>query len=102
MKPVCHPPIRRAWPQHEDPTKAIHADQLQVKVKQKNLRVGEVIPGGAGGIRTRYLFNAIEALSQLSYSPNTGQVAGSVADVRRGQTKMAVCQNKNRSTADTR
>lgn len=26
--------------------------------------------GGAGGIRTRYLFNAIEALSQLSYSPD--------------------------------
>ena len=25
--------------------------------------------GGAGGIRTLYLFNAIEALSQLSYSP---------------------------------
>ncbi len=27
--------------------------------------------GGAGGIRTLYLFNAIEALSQLSYSPVT-------------------------------
>ena len=26
--------------------------------------------GGAGGIRTLYLFNAIEALSQLSYSPD--------------------------------
>jgi hypothetical protein len=25
--------------------------------------------GGAGGIRTRYLFNAIEALSRVSYSP---------------------------------
>ena len=25
--------------------------------------------GGAGGARTLYLFNAIEALSQLSYSP---------------------------------
>ena len=25
--------------------------------------------GGAGGTRTPYLFNAIEALSQLSYSP---------------------------------
>ena len=25
--------------------------------------------GGAGGTRTRYLFNAIEALSRLSYSP---------------------------------
>ena len=25
--------------------------------------------GGADGIRTHYLFNAIEALSQLSYSP---------------------------------
>jgi hypothetical protein len=28
-----------------------------------------VIDGGAGGTRTPYLFNAIEALSQLSYSP---------------------------------
>ena len=26
--------------------------------------------GGAGGDRTLYLFNAIEALSQVSYSPN--------------------------------
>ena len=25
--------------------------------------------GGAGGTRTPYLFNAIEALSQMSYSP---------------------------------
>ena len=35
--------------------------------------------GGAGGTRTPYLFNAIEALSQLSYSPTiasdgTGQI----------------------------
>ncbi len=29
----------------------------------------KVMFGGAGGIRTLYLFNAIEALSQLSYSP---------------------------------
>ena len=33
----------------------------------------EVLPivnfGGAGGTRTPYLFNAIEALSQMSYSP---------------------------------
>ncbi len=28
--------------------------------------------GGAGGNRTRYLFNAIEALSQMSYSPTVG------------------------------
>ena len=27
------------------------------------------IIGGAGGTRTPYLFNAIEALSQMSYSP---------------------------------
>jgi hypothetical protein len=27
------------------------------------------LPGGAGGVRTLYLFNAIEALSQMSYSP---------------------------------
>ena len=38
-----------------------------------NLWCGEVVIGGAGGIRTLCLFNAIEALSQLSYSPdNTG------------------------------
>ena len=28
--------------------------------------------GGAGGDRTLYLFNAIEALSQVSYSPTVG------------------------------
>ena len=27
--------------------------------------------GGAAGTRTPYLFNAIEALSQMSYSPTT-------------------------------
>ncbi len=27
------------------------------------------VSGGAGGTRTPYLFNAIEALSQMSYSP---------------------------------
>ena len=32
--------------------------------------------GGAGGTRTPYLFNAIEALSQMSYSP-TGYGADS-------------------------
>ena len=31
-------------------------------------RVG-MVSGGAGGTRTPYLFNAIEALSQMSYSP---------------------------------
>ena len=30
---------------------------------------GTVTPGGAGGIRTPYLLNAIQSLSQLSYSP---------------------------------
>ena len=29
----------------------------------------EGVIGGAGGDRTLYLFNAIEALSQVSYSP---------------------------------
>jgi hypothetical protein len=33
-------------------------------------RINPTENGGAGGIRTRYLFNAIEALSQLSYSPD--------------------------------
>ena len=31
--------------------------------------MNSVLPGGAGGTRTRCLFNAIEALSRLSYSP---------------------------------
>ena len=30
--------------------------------------------GGAGGTRTPYLFNAIEALSRLSYSPICGRL----------------------------
>ena len=38
----------------------------------------EVLPidnyGGAGGIRTPYLLNAIQALSQLSYSPTTHDI----------------------------
>ena len=32
--------------------------------------------GGAGGTRTPYLFNAIEALSRLSYSPIGGRLFG--------------------------
>ncbi len=45
---------------------------------------GSVLPtmpsGGAGGTRTPYLFNAIEALSQMSYSPTgSGRRAPSVA-----------------------
>ena len=35
------------------------------------IRIGERC--GAGGTRTPYLFNAIEALSQLSYSPTPAQ-----------------------------
>ena len=31
--------------------------------------------GGAGGTRTLYLFNAIEALSRLSYSPTDDVIA---------------------------
>ena len=30
-----------------------------------------MLDGGAGGTRTPYLFNAIEALSQMSYSPTS-------------------------------
>ncbi len=37
--------------------------------------LGTVHDGGAGGTRTPYLFNAIEALSQLSYSPTLLGVA---------------------------
>ncbi len=41
-------------------------------INEKSHRISDgfsKISGGAGGIRTLYLFNAIEALSQLSYSP---------------------------------
>ena len=34
--------------------------------------------GGAGGTRTLYLFNAIEALSRLSYSPKERTRAGAL------------------------
>ena len=38
--------------------------------EERNLNfVSELKVGGAAGTRTPYLFNAIEALSQLSYSP---------------------------------
>ena len=37
-------------------------------------REGKV--GGAGGTRTLYLFNAIEALSRLSYSPSINRGRG--------------------------
>ena len=36
-------------------------------------RMGREGGCGAGGTRTPYLFNAIEALSQLSYSPTPAQ-----------------------------
>ena len=46
---------------------------LPLLLEKSSLDVEGVPPtvsfGGAGGIRTLYLFNAIEALSQLSYSP---------------------------------
>ena len=54
-------------------TKACVEYTLPVPVSHNESRTGEVLPmvssGGAEGIRTPYLFNAIEALSQLSYSP---------------------------------
>ncbi len=44
--------------------------------------VSQALGGGAGGTRTPYLFNAIEALSQLSYSPT----ATKYSTRRRGYT----------------
>jgi hypothetical protein len=38
-------------------------------MKAKSFGCRKVWTGGAGGTRTPYLFNAIEALSQMSYSP---------------------------------
>ena len=40
--------------------------------------------GGAGGARTLYLFNAIEALSQLSYSPTNSQTFGPTTNITTG------------------
>ena len=36
--------------------------------------------GGAAGTRTPYLFNAIEALSQMSYSPTQVRINSEVAE----------------------
>ena len=50
-------------------------------------RMGREGSCGAGGTRTPYLFNAIEALSQLSYSPTPakyikGQTPAQLRNVR--------------------
>ena len=39
------------------------SQKLELKAMEMNI-------GGAGGIRTPYLFDANEALSQMSYSPD--------------------------------
>ena len=46
------------------------------KVALNGAVLSSVKSGGAGGARTLYLFNAIEALSQLSYSPSKGRDSG--------------------------
>ena len=57
------------------------------------------VSGGAGGNRTRYLFNAIEALSQMSYSP-TGPLTRrrergySLANEARNPQLPVACQNR--------
>ena len=48
-----------------------HTDGRRRNVLDGNRQ--SAVSGGAGGNRTRYLFNAIEALSQMSYSP-TGRL----------------------------
>ena len=56
------------------------ADSVEIALNggvRKSVRLG-----GAGGTRTPYLFNAIEALSQMSYSPN---LAGSVRQYSKGR-----------------
>ena len=47
--------------------------------------------GGAGGTRTPYLFNAIEALSQMSYSPTRagGLLGHYVVDYTRAFSDLA-------------
>ncbi len=68
---------KREWPQK---LKQRHDEFVNILVniidgKTKEAATGntdierEITSGGAGGTRTLYLFNAIEALSQMSYSP---------------------------------
>ncbi len=57
--------------------------------------------GGAGGNRTRYLFNAIEALSQMSYSP-TSCVDGKKPPARRDCIKSdSISQRLLRHNSET-
>ena len=47
---------------------------LQHEIAESKYLISAMFPqvvGGAEGTRTPYLFNAIESLSQLSYSPNS-------------------------------
>ena len=55
----------------------------------------KAIFGGAGGIRTLYLFNAIEALSHLSYSPVFMRDGRFRSRVRKGPTKKIVAQGRD-------
>ena len=52
---------------------------------------GGTVSGGAGGTRTPYLFNAIEALSQMSYSPTRagGLLGHYVVDYTRAFSDLA-------------
>ena len=69
--------MRYTVPMPEDsPAPGMSAEDMAL-----NGSVLSTVPvGGAGGTRTPYLFNAIEALSQMSYSPTgSGRRAPSVA-----------------------
>ena len=46
-----------------------HDGRREIKEEENLNSVPEKKVGGAAGTRTLYLFNAIEALSQMSYSP---------------------------------
>ena len=56
-----------------DKSEAVIHYNLPVPLYQSDMQSAAVLPidnhGGAGGIRTPYLLNAIQALSQMSYSP---------------------------------
>ena len=70
------------------PLNAISDLRLQISdfvfLQSEIINLKSAIPCGADGIRTHYLFNAIEALSQLSYSP--GSVTSSQFSVARNLT----------------
>ena len=70
---------KREWPQklkqRYDEFVNIIDERAEGAATENTNRESVTNSGGAGGGRTLYLFNAIEALSQLSYSPTSRRKA---------------------------